>query len=113
MDYGLSKNDDIEKLWGKVGLEELQRAVDGILRLTHDFEETLKGLPSCNQCAKAEMLERIRVAGTRLSSEAVSLSVLAESLKKAAEIAEKSQECLTANPPSPCRCPTGGCVCHG
>lgn len=108
-----NKNSDIEELWGRVGLEELQQAVGKIHQLMCDFEETLKGLPSCNQCAKAELLERVRVAGTRLSSEAVSLTVLAESLKEAAAIAEKSRQCLTADPPSPCRCPKGNCACHG
>lgn len=87
---------DLDELWRRVGLSELRGA-----------------LPSCDQCARARLLEQIRGAGGRLSSEAVNLSVPAESVKTTVKAAEDAQCTLETNPPQPCRCPAGECRCHG
>ena len=104
---------ELEELWKRVGLSELRGSVQKAEGLIRDFEEALRALPPCDECARARLLEQIRGTGGRLSGEVVSLSVLAESLKTAMETAEQARQALEGAPPEPCRCPSGGCACHG
>lgn len=104
---------DLDGLWKRVGLGELRAALLRVQELNREFERVLGALPSCDQCARAKLLEQIRGVGGRLSSEAVNLSVLAESVKTTVKVAEDAQCMLETNPPQPCRCPAGQCRCHG
>jgi len=104
---------DLDELWGRVGLSELRGALLRVQELSREFERALRALPPCDQCARARLLEQIRSAGGRLSSEAVNLSILAESVKTTVKAAEDAQCMLETNPPQPCHCPAGECRCHG
>ncbi len=105
--------EDLDGLWKRVGLGQLRAALLRVQGLNREFERVLRLLPSCDQCARAKLLEQIRGAGSRLSSEAVNLSVLAESVKSTVKAAEDAQCMLETNPPQPCHCPHGECRCHG
>jgi len=109
----LFRDSDIDALWKRVGLQELREALARTEELIRGFEGALKAMPSCDDCAQVALLDQIRKTGGRLSSETVSLSVLAENLKEAVATAELAQAELGANAPDPCRCPTGLCTCHG
>lgn len=104
---------DLDELWRRVGLGELRGALLRVQELSREFEEALRALPSCDQCARAKLLEQIRSTGGRLSSEAVSLSIMAESVKSTVKAVEDAQCMLETNPPQPCHCPAGECLCHG
>jgi hypothetical protein len=103
---------DSEEIWRRVGLEALRQALTQVSGLVKDFERILGSLPSCNQCARLALLEHIQTAGTQLSRQAVSLTVLAESLKGAVAAAERTGVELAEHCPDPCRCPAGRCTCH-
>ncbi|MBI4343278.1 MAG: hypothetical protein HY601_00490 [Candidatus Omnitrophica bacterium] len=104
---------DSETLWQRLGLARLREALTEVHQFSEAFERALRGLPSCSACAKSALLERIRLTGRRLGTEAVSLSALAENLKESAALAEAVEARLAADAPAPCRCPTTVCTCHG
>lgn len=103
---------DIDALWKRLGLQELREALIRTEGLARNFEAALKALPSCDDCARVALLDQIRKTGGALSSETVSLSVLAVNLKEAVAVAEKAQAGLAANAPTPCHCPEDQCTCH-
>ena len=104
---------DLEELWRRVGLTELRQALGRAQTAIERFEETLKKLPSCDECARDSLLEQIRAASNEVGIEAVSLSVLAETLEGAVSAAECAHEGLKAGAPDPCECGAGECTCHG
>ena len=81
--------------------------------LMDSFGQTVKSLPSCDECARAALLEQIRATSNQVGIEAVSLSVLAETLREAITVVEEAQSQLHANAPDPCRCAGQVCRCHG
>lgn len=103
---------DTEEIWRRIGLEKLRRSLAEVKDLVRGFEQGLTSLPSCNQCARREMMKQIEATGNRLSGEVISLSVLASSLEKALKTAEQTQKELCKNAPAPCQCPEGECTCH-
>ncbi len=103
---------DSEILWRRIGLKELRQALIGVEVLTRQFEEALRALPTCDECARTVLLEQINAAGSRLSSQVVSLAVLASTLKKAGAKAEEKIGQLMERPPDPCHCPSRECTCH-
>ncbi len=104
---------DVERLWKRVGLQELRQNLKRAETLIDAFEQALKSLPSCDECAKGALLEQIRVTSKEVGIEAVSLSVLAEAMREAVTVAEETQSELHANAPDPCRCAGERCRCHG
>jgi len=104
---------DTEELWRRVGLARLREALARVGRLSQEFERLLAALPPCDACARAALLKRLREAGTEVSSEAIYLSVLAQSLHKAVEETHHADRQLGAVEAEPCRCPGGPCTCHG
>ena len=104
---------DIERLWRRVGLQELRQTLKKVGTLMDSFGQTLKSLPSCDECAKAVLLEQIRATSNQVGVEAVSISVLAETLRESVTVTEKATAQLNANAPDPCRCAGEVCRCHG
>jgi hypothetical protein len=102
----------VERIWRRLGLEELRKALQKVEKLSRQFEGLLKVLPPCNDCARSALLEQIRSSGRSLGIEIVSLTSLAESLREAVEAAEKERSQLMEAPPVPCICPAGLCTCH-
>ena len=100
------------QLWQQFGLEELRLALQRVSGLTQRFEQTLKALPSCNTCARGQLLERIRRASHELSSELGSLAVLAEALHGAVDTVGRIETALIDENPTPCRCAGEPCRCH-
>lgn len=100
------------KLWNRIGLQKLRDTLDRVGRLGRDFEETLKSLPACDDCAHLRLLEGIERAGVRLSKEAMSLTALTATLKEAAAIADRERGELAKKGIAPCRCSSGPCRCH-
>jgi hypothetical protein len=103
---------DSEDIWRRVGLGELRLALAQVSELSREFERVLQSLPSCNQCARVALLEQIHGAGKALGRQALSLTVLAESLKGAVATAEQTQAELAEHAPYSCRCPATPCTCH-
>ena len=103
---------DTDAIWRRVGLEELRQALRHIEDAMGSFQKTVQGLPPCNTCARARLLEHIRATSHRLGTEVVSLSVLADAMRMALEHAERTQARLMAQPPDPCRCDDRPCTCH-
>ncbi len=101
-----------EELWRRVGLDELRQTLVRVETLMRVFEKTLRSLPSCNECAKARLLEHLRASSTRLGTVITGLAILAESLSSALTAAEQAQDGLTRQPVQPCRCSANPCTCH-
>ena len=106
------KDIDAEDIWKRIGLEKLRESLRAVNALSGQFETALRKLPACNQCARSEILKRIKTSGTDLSGEVVSLSVLASSLQNALVTAEKAKKELCKNAPNPCECSGEKCSCH-
>lgn len=108
----MKKDIDLDKIWSRVGLQELRSALRKIEDLSAQFEKTLSDLPVCDQCAHLRLLEEIQKKGKDLGGEVISLVSLAESLKNAVVIAEKTQEKLVEQCPETCQCHEDQCTCH-
>ncbi len=107
-----SQGMDSGDLWRRVGLEELRRELAQVSNLIKDFQCAIESLPPCDQCARVALLEQIHSTGKALGHQAISLTVLAESLEGVVATAERTQAELAANAPEPCKCAAGPCVCH-
>lgn len=103
---------DSTELWRRVGLEELRSTLERVQGLTEQFETALRALPPCDTCARSSLLKQLEIAGQRLGSEAISISVLAESLHQAMMAIEKAHKELGETSATPCQCPSGHCTCH-
>lgn len=103
---------DSDAIWTRVGLQELRRSLATVEQSIAIFERALQGLPSCNTCARSQLLQRLQAASNHLGRESISVSMLAETLKQAMATAERAQHSLTTPPPSPCRCVAEPCRCH-
>lgn len=106
-------NQDAENLWKRVGLEQLRHSLLKVEELTHSFEESLKGLPKCDQCAKVALIEKIQSSAGDLGGEVVGLSALAGTLKESIGSAERAKEALEQDCPDNCQCSGEPCTCHG
>jgi hypothetical protein len=103
---------DSENLWKRIGLEELRKSLTVLQELSQRFQDNLKALPECDECAKVMLIEQIQTSGDRLGAETVTLVALAGTLKKAVQVTETMQAELVKNGPDPCCCPTEKCCCH-
>jgi hypothetical protein len=103
---------DSSRLWKRVGLHELRGQLEHVASAAKRFEQALKELPSCDECAKLALLDYIQSTGRKLGTQVASLSVLAESLKSTVDAVQGYQIELTANPPRPCQCKSDRCSCH-
>lgn len=100
-------------LWRQVGLDELRQALARIHTLATAFEQALAALPTCGECARAALLDQIRTRGEHLSGDVTSLAVLADTLESGVKAMEAAQGVLAASSPTPCRCESAQCTCHG
>jgi len=107
-----SEGIDIERLWRRVGLQELRETAVRAQQSLRQFEQLLRALPTCDMCAKARLLERMGETGRQLSHEVSSLSMLASALQDTVRAAEGAQVTLQKAAISPCRCEQGPCTCH-
>ena len=103
---------DTDIIWKRVGLEELREKLEKVKLLSEHFEQALRNLPSCDECARAVLFEQIKKTGNDLSGEVLSLTVLSETLRSVVAAVEKSREKLTASPAPACRCSGNPCACH-
>ena len=102
---------DSQDVWKRVGLEELREALRRVTTLVEEFEGALKALPPCDACARAALLERIETSGRRLGGAAISVSTLADVLRRAQSTAERARQELARCAPEACACPPGQCSC--
>ena len=102
----------ISELWKSVGLEELRLALRKVEEECGKFENSLRALPECDQCARVALLEQIQKTGKELGGEIISLVTLSETLKQAVGTAEEAQVVLSQNCPPACCCKSGKCPCH-
>ena len=112
MQEGQGMKEEVNRLWRRIGLDDLRLHLENVNSLAHGFEGALQALPTCSECARATLFEQIRETGSQLGSEVISLSALAETLKEAVAAAEALQSELVKNPPPPCRCEGNPCFCH-
>ena len=103
---------DSSRLWKRIGLHELRSQLENVVGAAKRFEQALKELPTCDECAKLALLEHIQNTGRKLGTQAASLSVLAESLKSSVNAVQSYQLRLTEHEPHPCRCKGSPCSCH-
>lgn len=101
-----------EQLWKRIGLHELRSALENVANAAKRFEQALGELPVCDECAKFALLEHIQNTGRKLGTQAASLSVLAESLKGSADVAQNLKAGLVEHAPKPCQCSGKVCSCH-
>jgi hypothetical protein len=101
-----------EALWRRVGLAELRKTLEQVTRSLQRLQQGIQGLPPCDACARAQLLQELHAASRQLSKDTVGISVLTEALRAAVTAAEQAQAELAAQTPPPCRCPTGPCTCH-
>ncbi len=101
-----------EQLWKRIGLHELRNALENIVTAAKRFEQALRELPTCDECAKLALLEHIQNTGRKLGTQVVSLSVLAESLTGSADVAQNLKSDLIEHAPQPCKCSGKVCSCH-
>lgn len=101
-----------EQIWKRIGLHELRSALENIVTAAKRFEQALRELPICDECAKLALLEHIQRTGRKLGTQVVSLSVLAESLTGTAGVAENLKSSLIEHAPTPCKCSGKVCSCH-
>ena len=108
-------NDDIaasiNKLWQKLGLQELRERLKEVVSSAEGFEQALKALPACDKCARLILLDQIERTGRKLGSEVISLTAMAETLKSVGQAAEDAQTKLSQGIPGPCQCREEECVC--
>ncbi len=107
------KQMDLERLWRRVGLEELRKALGRIRDLERVFEKMLADLPVCDDCARRILFEKLERAGIQLGGEVFNVTTLAASLQKALAVLEKSRTDLAGSLSHTCRCPQEPCACHG
>ena len=105
-------NEDSENLWKRVGLEKLRDSLMKVEAFSKNFEETLKLLPKCDQCAKVALIEKIQASAGELGGEVVGLSALAGTLKSSIGAAEEAKERLEQECPENCKCSGEPCHCH-
>ena len=103
---------DVENIWKRVGLEKLRQQLRQVIVSSKKFEQSLRSLPACNECAKVVLLEHIQKTGRRLSGQVVSLTTLAETLKSTLKATEHVEKILIENAPPPCKCGSQKCSCH-
>jgi len=103
---------DSNRIWKRVGLHDLRSQLENVVSAAKHFEQALKELPSCDECAKFALLEYIQNTGRKLGAQAASLSVLAESLKSTIDAVHNYRTELAENPPHPCNCKGDHCSCH-
>ncbi|PIQ84645.1 MAG: hypothetical protein COV75_01205 [Candidatus Omnitrophica bacterium CG11_big_fil_rev_8_21_14_0_20_63_9] len=104
---------DTQELWRRVGLEQLRNTLGRISRMIVEFEEVLRSLPSCNECARSQLIQQLNQRSTTLSAEFTTLAVLAEGLQQAVAQTEAAHGELLERIPSPCHCASHPCTCHG
>lgn len=103
---------DIEKLWKRIGLGELRKQLKSVIQTIEEFEQTVKLLPGCDQCAKVALLEHIEKEGRRLGTQVMSLTALTSTLKGASNAAETLERKFLDTMPHPCQCGETPCTCH-
>ncbi len=101
-----------EQIWKRIGLHELRSVLENVTNAAKSFEQALRELPTCDECAKLALLEYIQNTGRKLGTQAASLSVLAESLKGSADVAQNLKSNLIEHAPKPCKCNGKVCSCH-
>lgn len=104
---------DADRLWNRLGLQELRESLKKIGKLANRFEQALRDLPSCDKCATLALLDQIKKTGNELSGETASLTALSETLRQTISVTEKIHNELMADAPVPCRCSQEECKCHG
>ena len=104
---------DTDRIWTRVGLQELRQALSGVIASMQELHGVLNALPACNTCARRALIERIHTASRQVGQQSTGLAVLAASLQSAMQAVEQTDTEMRIHHPEACQCAGEPCRCHG